>query len=109
MSFMERQITAMQTWLKVETTEGTEFLPSDLVGDIETCNDADEQPEDLATIRPYTSGIPQSWEVIKGYGARLSAPGYLDCTEWTVFDTIAAAQTYLSETYPEDDEEDTAD
>lgn len=40
-----------------------------------------------------------SIEIIDGYGARLSAPGYMDCTEWTVFKTQEQAQNYLNETY----------
>ena len=37
--------------------------------------------------------------VIWGYGARLSAPGYLDCTDWAVFDTEDEAVEYLAEEY----------
>jgi hypothetical protein len=59
----------------------------------------------IEKIRPYVEGKPQSWENIKGYGARLSAPGYLDCTEWTVFDTEDEAREYLEEMYPDDEED----
>jgi hypothetical protein len=31
-------------------------------------------------------------ETFFGYGVRLSAPGYLDCTEWEVFETEAEAE-----------------
>lgn len=46
-------------------------------------------------------------EVIKGaWMARLSAPGYLDCTEWTgPFETEAEARAYLSDTYGDDNGE----
>jgi hypothetical protein len=30
----------------------------------------------------------------------------LDCTEWTVFDTVDEAEAYLKENYMDDDEED---
>lgn len=107
MSFMQKQVTREMRWLKVETSQGTEFLsvfdtgldwpnsdslPSEKV--VECCTD----------IAQYCEGEPGSWENIKGYGARSSAPGYLDCTEWTVFDTAEDAQKYLDDTY-EDDEE----
>jgi len=46
----------------------------------------------------------KSWENIKGYGARLSAPGYLDCTPFVVFDTQEEAEQYLTDEYPEDGE-----
>jgi hypothetical protein len=31
------------------------------------------------------------------YGVRLSLPGYLDCTDWDVFDTIAEAESHAAE------------
>lgn len=34
-----------------------------------------------------------------GYGARLSASGYMDCTDWCVFETEAEAIDYLIDTY----------
>ena len=56
-------------------------------------------------IRLYVEGTIQSWENIQGYGARLSAPGYLDCTEWAVFDTVEEALSYLAEMYEENEED----
>jgi hypothetical protein len=64
----------------------------------------DEREQTIAKIQPYVEGTPQSWENIKGYGARLSAPGYLDCTPFTVFDTQEEAEQYLADEYPEEDE-----
>ena len=43
----------------------------------------------------------QEYEVVTGYGARLSASGYLDCTDWTVHDTIKEAIDSLIEMYAE--------
>lgn len=39
--------------------------------------------------------VTESW----GYGARLSAPGYSDCTDWEVFDSVKEAADYLLNTY----------
>ena len=93
-NFMQRQITGLQNWLRVETTHGTEFVriadTSLFVRDSETVTHpmSDEERETHRKDSHSTpKAEPQSWENIKGYGARLSAPGYLDCTEWTVFDT----------------------
>lgn len=36
---------------------------------------------------------------VEGWGARLSAPGYLDCTEWLVCDTEAEARDELVTLY----------
>jgi len=97
MAFMERQITRKCSWYRVETSQGTEFVDADLVGK--------QEPADSDGLKDYCEGIPVSWELIKGHGARLSAPGYLDCTEWAVFDTAEEAQKYLEENYPDEDEE----
>jgi hypothetical protein len=110
-NFMQRQITGLQNWLRVETTQGTEFVESASLSLFVRNSDCPSQPltddereQTIAEIQPYVEGTPQSWENIKGCGARLSAPGYLDCTEWTVFDTEDEAREYLEEMYPDDDE-----
>ena len=110
-NFMQRQITNKQNWLKVETTQGTEFVDTSslslFVRDSETLTHPmsdEDRDATIEKIRPYVEGKPQSWENIKGYGARLSASGYLDCTEWTVFETEQEAREYLEENYPEDDD-----
>jgi hypothetical protein len=97
MSFMEKQITNKMRWFQVETSQGTEWIQGDVL-----------QPSPditIADLIDYCEGIPVSFELIEGYGARLSAPGYLDCTEWTVFQTVEEAREYLEENYPEDDTE----
>lgn len=35
----------------------------------------------------------------------MSALGYLDCTEWPVFDTEDEANEYLADNYPDEDED----
>jgi hypothetical protein len=107
MSFMQRQVTGNESWLQVETTNCTTFLPSDLVSGVSNCP-AEEVEDNIwfESVQQYCEGEPQSWEWIKGYGARLSAPGYMDCTEWAVFETEAEAMAYLDEYYPEDEETD---
>ena len=96
MSFMEKQITEKMQWFQVETSQGTEWIPEDVIK---------PSPDvTIADLVDYCEGIPVSFEVIRGYGARLSAPGYMDCTEWTVFSTEEEAEKYLEEMYPEDEE-----
>jgi len=111
-NFMQRQIAGLENWVRVETTHGTEFIcvadVSLFVRDSETRTHPMSDEDRDATIEkicPYVEGKPLSWENIKGYGARLSAPGYLDCTEWAVFDTREEAEEYLDETYPNDEED----
>lgn len=111
MSFMEKQITSKQDWVKVETSAGVEFLPVAELGlYVRSTNGAYQLSEsELAKyhnmLAPYCEGIPEEWETISGYGARMSAPGYMDCTEWVVFDTVEEAESYLAENYGDDEED----
>ena len=88
---MQPQITESMTWFQVDTPEGIFTYPSDF------------GKEDVA--REWDVGTEEIEEV-EGHGARLSAPGYLDCTEWAIFDTVEEAREYLVDTYYDDREED---
>jgi len=106
--FMQRQVTGKQNWLRVETSQGTEFVPSGQLALFVRNSDCPSQPLDSneydcyeKQIRPYVEGTIESWENIQGHGARLSAPGYLDCTDWCVFDTVSEAEAYLERMYGE--------
>jgi hypothetical protein len=96
MGFMQKQITVKQSWWRVETSQGTEIVPTDLVS---------QEPADSCAFEDYCEGQVQSWELIEGFGARMSAPGYMDCTEWSVFDTAEEAEKYLEEAYGDDEDE----
>ena len=83
---MEPEITEKQTWYVVEGNCGTDFVPADVCA--------------VADIADYVeSSTIESVETMEGYGARLSASGYLDCTDWSVFDSIKEAAQYLIDTY----------
>jgi hypothetical protein len=108
---MQRQVTGLENWVSVETTQGTEFVrvadTSLFVRDSQTVTHPmsdEDRDATIEKIRAYVEGKPLSWENVKGYGARLSAPGYLDCTEWTVFDTEEEAKAFLDDM--SDDEQD---
>lgn len=108
MGFMQKQITDKVRWLRVETDQGTEFISVFDTGlDVPSSDSLtpDNVVETCTDIAQYCEGEPESWENILGYGARLSAPGYLDCTEWTVFDTPEECEQYLEEMYGEEDSE----
>lgn len=102
MAFMEPQYQE-GLWLEVLAKDGSlHYLPADLFSKL-----PDEQelaiyievepskPEDPATL--YT--------VVRGVGARLSAPGYLDCTDWFVHPNLEAATKWIEEEYGDDNEE----
>jgi hypothetical protein len=99
MAFMSYDITTKQAWWKVEDN-GTTFYPCEYFSKAEVAkmHDLNLDDEDDA----------EQIDQIQGYGARLSAPGYLDCTEWGVYDTKAEAKAALDEMYG-DDEADEAD
>lgn len=80
MSAMQPQITEWCEWLEMESSEGTFYFPADHFSEEEVMSLV-EQPVDIIRI--------------EGYGARLSMPGYMDCTEWSVFSTIHEAAEYL--------------
>jgi hypothetical protein len=126
MAFMEQQVTSKQAWYMIDGPMGTDYIPADVVGVTVTTNgkkryatpdeirDLDETAVDPDSVRQpvpkaladYTEN-KESWniELIEGFGARLSANGYMDCTEWAVFDTAEEAQAYLDEYYPEDEDD----
>jgi hypothetical protein len=85
------------------------YIPTFLAGAIsaeklEDYNEAGVLPEELKDLGSIGEDI-NSIRRIEGYGARMSAPGYLDCTEWVVFDTEAKAEAYLEENYDVDEED----
>jgi hypothetical protein len=99
MAFMEHEIVFGQ-WYNVDTENGTEYIPYDVVGEIEI--DEDGIPVDNS-LESYIEGRSiLSVEKIEGYGARLSVAGYMDCTEWCVFDTEEEAEEFLEQMYGDD-------
>ena len=82
--FMTAEVIKGAFW-RVETDNGTEVIPQEyfIRGDYD--NDVEA-------------------EICNGYGVRLSASGYLDCTDWSVFDTEQKAFDFLLEMYPPESE-----
>ena len=103
MPFMEKQVTDSQKWIEVDTAHGITFLPCDTFGTfgLDTAEELTEEAKTdlLQYLDVHKIDQIYSAEVREGFGARLSAPGYMDCTEWAVFDTEAGAGAYLEEYY----------
>lgn len=96
-SFMKPEI--YKGWyFRVETTAGIEVVPAHACG--RTC------ATHVEALLNYLEGKPlDSDELIvaeDGWLARLSAPGYLDCTPWTVHASEREAHEHLEEMYGED-------
>lgn len=84
--FMETQITIRMRWAHVENEYGESYsIPA------EDYNAADH---------------PGTVTYSKGYGVRESAPGYMDCTEWEVFEALEEAEARYKEIEDEYDEMD---
>lgn len=83
-------------YVSIETTAGTEIIPLEVYGRI-----SDVRPYD--DLIPYLEGDPldteEPPEEHEGWLARMSAPGYLDCTAWSAHSTEARAFAHLSDTY----------
>jgi hypothetical protein len=106
--FMQRQITGKMTWIEIDGHFGITAVPAEDVPELTKAVSEHEPKPVLQQLAEqcYEGTKGSIWEVdiVEGFGARLSAPGYLDCTEWTVFDTEDEARAYLDEYYPEDEE-----
>lgn len=72
MSFMHLDITDKEHGYRAETREGIYYYPLGTLSPDEIASEWGDKLESL--------------EEIYGYFGRFSAPGYLDCTEWS-FDT----------------------
>jgi hypothetical protein len=100
---MTPEITDKHTWYEVYGPDGTEWIPSDLIGELKDNSvfaflyGSHDIPPELADYTRNTKFYEIS--EVKGYGARLSASGYMDCTDWTVHSSVADAKEYLVETY----------
>jgi hypothetical protein len=99
--FMEPDFTNEIEWLELDGTLGVTFIPLDVVGrfDHERLDDQDYIQE---MFDDYYASTIQTVAIRKGYGARLSASGYMDCTDWSVFATLDGAKDYIVEMYGDD-------
>ncbi len=100
MSFMERELTGKE--LFAVCNDGEFFIPIEQLGitlpDENTPDYLENCKKLLGDFLPC--GEVYSISVIKGYGARLSAPGFLDCTEWAVFTNKREAQKHFADIDP---------
>jgi len=112
MAFMERQITKKLKWIEIDGGFGTTWVPAvdvpEVVAAVEQFgSESAEAKEAAADYYEGSADRIESVSLCEGYGARLSAPGYMDCTEWSVFETEAEAEKDLEENYPDDEEDGT--
>lgn len=99
MSFMQKQI-YQGGFFEIDTTHGIEIVPSDIIGQTVST--------DVSAFLDYLEGTPlNDDEVIEyqyGVLARMSAPGYLDCTCWSAHKTFEEANNFLNDMYDADED-----
>ncbi len=98
---MDRQITVKRTWFEIDTLYGTWFVDTEDAPEMFQGAALINHPLNHARALKFTecadtSGI-LNISIREGYGARLSMPGYLDATDWAVFDTEAEAEEYIKD------------
>jgi len=95
MSFMEPEITDRMEWLFVDGPMGAEYIPSTVV-QMPTPAQMERMRQQQKPHKPWTEYLEnrEIWQIkiIRGYGVRLQAPGYLDATAWDVYTVHRAAQ-----------------
>lgn len=107
MSFMQHETTSLTTWIEIDGTSGITYLEADTFPEIQRAINLDNQSEaEELAIDCYDGHQIFDVSLREGYGARLTAPGYLDSTEWSVFDTLQEAKDYLRDTYDDPYEDD---
>lgn len=85
MAFMQPEVVGKEDWAGVETTAGFWWVPFTVLTKAEA---ASARSGDFEPLLKYTEGgkVHNDMSSIKtGYGVRLSAPGYMDASEWEVY------------------------
>ena len=90
-NFMQKEITGLCGWWEIDGTDGMWYFPDDMFSFGQSLEQYPGEADREASCHRI------------GHGARLSAPGYLDCTDWSVFGTPEEADEYLDEMYGDDE------
>ena len=112
MPFMQIEVTGREAWIEVDGPNGVDIIPCavcgnlpDYVDTIADCPDGDDPDEyfiqaAFEQVSDYTENREcHSIEQVVGYGGRLSAPGYLDCTDWILADSAGEARRSVCAVY----------
>lgn len=104
MAFMEPEVIKGRGW-EVETSDGTFYVPGMVL----------EEKASKRTLMQYAPepisprATVHRWREVTGYFARLSAPGYLDATDWEFFRTAREAEAWEAEQESDDGDDDGED
>ena len=106
--FMEPEVWETD-FILLDGDMGTDVIPADVVDYTPTSEDEDSEtiPDELADYTENTTMY--SIEKKHGWVGRLSAPGYLDATEYTYGNTEQEVRDELSDMYGDDEDGDDED
>ena len=112
MSHMKVDVSGPALWIVLDGPMGTEVIPGYVCGALldydEWAEDYDGDNLDEDYIRAAFEGVAEyaentecwSIEEVTGYAGRLSAPGYMDCTEWMgPYNSAGEARRAVIETF----------
>lgn len=112
LQFMQPSFTASLDWFEIDGSNGLTYVAFEdspsialQLAEISSPDEDARQEALIEALADHYDGTIYSVSETRGYGAQLSAPGYMDCTDWCVFDTLAEAKQYLVDVWADDDEE----
>ena len=99
--FMVPEIYRGDVWEVSANSGETHYVPADIFSRSDSVPDLTNYVDgiidcDRDTGEPMVTLLKAQWL------ARLSAPGYMDCTDWCAFGTRKEAEEYLIEMYGDD-------
>ena len=98
MPFMQVEVSGPETWIEVDGPYGMEIVPCDVCGSIEDCDNSAEAWNQVSDY--FENRECYTIDEVTGYSGRLSAPGYMDCTEWMgPYDSAEEARRAVIETF----------
>lgn len=106
MPHMQVEVVGPIGWIVLDGPYGGEIIPCDFCGELPDLDDFDGDEDSwksaaFAQVADYAENR-ECWEIeqVNGYAGRLSAPGYLDCTDWIgPFDSAKDARREVINTY----------
>jgi len=92
MPFMQVQITERLPWIEIDSSGGSWVVMKSILNKVEKAAIADESKWQ-ETFEQYVEGSHRILDIEEkiGYGVRTSAPGYMDATEWEVYEKAEEA------------------
>ena len=106
MSFMQQQV-RYSVWAEFTTRHGIEFVDAEETAKLPPLGVmlTEEDSAFDGIVREFSQYLSSPVEDVEsvefnyGWGARMTAPGYMDCTDWSVFATESEANAFLAEYY----------